>query len=79
MDNELRRYYEDRFSMMASDGWSDLIEDVQCMIDSIDTLSGVTTENLHFKQGELSILRWLVSLKDVSEQSYQELENAPAS
>lgn len=75
MTHELQRYYEDRLDMMGSRAWLDLIDDIEAMICSVDTLSGVTTENLRFKQGELSILKWITSLSSISESAYQGLQN----
>ena len=74
MTPELQKYYEERISMCSSDAWKDLMEDVQTMLDATNKLDGVTTENLQFKQGEVSIMRWLMALKDVSEQTYEELK-----
>ncbi len=76
MTPELRRYYEERLSMMGSVAWRDLMDDIQEMVKATDTLSGVTPETLQFKQGELSIMRWLLSLREVSEQAYEDLQNA---
>ncbi len=74
MTPELQRYYEDRLNMMGTKAWSDLMDDVQTMLKATDTLSGVKPDNLLFKQGELNMMRWLLSLKDVSEKSYEELQ-----
>lgn len=74
MTPTLQRYYEERISMCSSEAWNDLMEDVQTMLDATNKLDGVTTENLQFKQGEVSIMRWLMALKDVSEQTYEELK-----
>lgn len=74
MTPELQRYYEDRFAMMASPGWADLIEDIDLMITSINNIATVDGEkDLQFKKGELSILTWLKTLKQVSEAAYEEL------
>lgn len=74
MTPELQRYYEDRFTMMASQGWLDLIEDIDGMITSLNNISTVTDEkDLQFKKGELSILNWLKTLRQVSEAAYEEL------
>ena len=76
MTPELRQYYESRFAMMGEQGWRDLIEDVQEIIDTTDRLSSVTeNSSLDFRRGELSILRWLVSLESISESTYKELLN----
>jgi hypothetical protein len=73
---ELRQYYEARFAMTGEQGWRDLMTDVQGIIDATDKLSSVTeTTSLDFRRGELSILRWLLSLESVSENAYKELLN----
>lgn len=74
MTPELQRYYEDRFSMMSTQGWIDLLEDINNMATSLNNISTVSDEkDLQFKKGELSILTWLRTLKQVSEQAYEDL------
>jgi len=74
MNQELQRYYESRFDMMSMDGWKDLMEDIDTMINSLNNISTIPDEaSLHFKKGELSILTWLRTLKEVSERAYEEL------
>lgn len=74
MTPELQRYYEDRFSLMAMDGWKDLMEDIDNMIASLNNISAIPDEkSLQFKKGELSILIWLKTLREVSQRAYEEL------
>lgn len=74
MTPELQKYYEDRFSMMATQGWKDLLEDIDNMATALNNISTVSDEkDLQFKKGELSILTWLKTLKQVSEQAYEDL------
>ena len=74
MSPELQKYYENRFSMMGSDGWKDLVEDIDSMIASLNNISVISDEqSLQFKKGELSILTWLKTLREVSERAYEEL------
>lgn len=78
MDKELQDYYESRFSMFASEGWKHLMEDVDSMIDATDRLSNIKDENdLNFKRGELSIMKWLKGLKEITELAYKEIKNEP--
>jgi hypothetical protein len=35
MNQELQKYYEERFSMMATEGWQDLLEDIDNMIEPL--------------------------------------------
>jgi hypothetical protein len=75
MNRELQNYYENRFSMMATPGWQDLLEDIDLMLSSTDTVKGVeTVEQLHFRKGEVSIMTWLKNLKQSSEEVYEQLQ-----
>ena len=75
MNRELQDYYEDRFSMMASKGWQNLIEDIEVMLSSTDTISGVDTEQqLWFRKGEVSIMTWLKNLRESSTEVYEQLQ-----
>ena len=75
MNRELQDYYENRFAMMAMPGWSDLLEDIELMIKSTDTVGGIeTTEQLHFRKGELSIMNWIKTLKESSAEVYEQLQ-----
>jgi hypothetical protein len=71
---ELQKYYEARFDLMSKEGWKDLMEDIDTMIESLNNISTISDEkSLHFKKGELSILTWLRTLKEVSERAFEEL------
>lgn len=78
MEITLQKYYENRLDMMGSPAWKDLMDDVKVMLDSTNTLSGVTVDNLRFKQGEVSIMLWLLALADTSEKAYEQLKEQDA-
>jgi hypothetical protein len=74
MTPELQKYYEERFSMMATEGWKELLEDIDNMIEPLNNISTIEDErSLQFRKGELSILTWLKNLKEVSERAYEDL------
>jgi hypothetical protein len=74
MTPDLQKYYESRFEMMGNQGWKDLIIDIDNMIESLNNISVIPDEKtLQFRKGELSILTWLKTLKEVSERAYEEL------
>jgi len=74
MTPELQAYYEARFTMMATEGWKDLLEDIDNMIEPLNNISTIDDEkSLQFRKGELSILTWLKNLKQVSERAYEDL------
>ena len=79
MDAKLQSYYENRFSMMATDGWQDLIEDAQAMFNSLNHVLSIQNEtDLMVKKGQLDLLQWLINLKPASEQAYESLINDSA-
>ena len=78
MTPELQKFYESAFSMMATEGWQDLMDDVQKIADSYDKLSSVTeTHSLDFRRGQLDILNWLLGLRSAYEETYEQLEQEP--
>lgn len=76
MAPNLQKYYEDSFTMMSTQGWADLMEDLNKLKDSLNNLSQVTdTQELFFRKGQLDILDLILKRKDTCEQVYEELEN----
>jgi hypothetical protein len=74
MNPELQKYYEERFSMFSQQGWIDLMEDVDKMLESLNNISTIEDGNaLQFRKGELSILLWLRNLKQISERAFEDL------
>lgn len=74
MTPELQKYYEERFSMFSQQGWLDLMEDVDKMLESLNNISTIEDGSaLQFRKGELSILLWLRNLKQISERAYEDL------
>jgi len=59
--------------MFDTKGWTDLLEDVKAMEKTVDTLDGVTPENVDFKQGELSIIKWILNLQQQTSEAMEEL------
>lgn len=77
MTPELQHYYESRFKMMAEDGWRDLMVDVERMLESTNRIDDLQDEkSLHFRRGEVSIMRWLLSLESISREIYEGMQNA---
>ena len=76
MDQELRKYYEDRFTMMVTPGWKDFIEDVEKLVTQYNNINTVDDEKqLQKRNGQLDILNWILTLKQVSQETFDELEN----
>ena len=75
MEQSLERFYENAFSMMATEGWADLMEDIERVKNSYDKLSAVTeTHPLDFRRGQLDILEWLYGLKGLYEKAWEDIQ-----
>lgn len=76
MDKELEQYYEETFGMMATQGWQYLLEDFTKLKDAVNDLSTVSTsEELHFRKGQLDILQLVLKRKETCEKVYEELQS----
>jgi hypothetical protein len=77
VDKELQKYYDDRFSMMATQGWLDLVADLKEMQKAVDNLMSVPDEKtLFFRKGQLDIILWVLTLRDTSAKAYEQLQNS---
>lgn len=60
---------------MATTGWKQLVEDVEELKKSYELVSNVKSpDDLYFRKGQLDIIYWLLNLKEISEQSYEDLK-----
>ena len=78
MDKELTKYYEATFSMMATPGWTMLMEDLQKIKATVNELSTVLdAQSLFHRQGQLDILNLVLSRKEACEAAYDSLQESP--
>ncbi len=74
MDNSLAKQYEDYFDLFSRNGWKLLMEDIDSMIDSLDSLDYVTSmEELQNHKGQLTILKRIRGFENAIESAYEEL------
>lgn len=75
MDKELQSYYEETFSMMATEGWKYLIEDLKELEKNLDNVRTVKDEHsLNYRLGQLDILDLILNRKKTCEEIYEQLE-----
>jgi hypothetical protein len=76
LDKELQDYYEARFEMMSTQGYKDLLGDVERMIEERNNLMATSSlEDLNFRKGQLDVLHWIRTLKQLSEEAWEQLNN----
>lgn len=76
LDKDLQEYYEARFDMMATKGWKDLLADIEVMMNERDSLMATKSfDELNFRKGQLDVLHWIRTLKQLSEEAWEQLNN----
>ena len=57
-DKKLQNYYDNRFSMMNQQGWKDLLEDLQNMLNRYSNINNIKTmEDFYVAKGQVKILK----------------------
>ena len=60
-----KEFFEGRYRLFETDGWKDLIEELQLMSESLDSVQTIKDEkSLYTVQGQLSILSMLITLEE---------------
>lgn len=75
MDKELQIYYEETFSIMATQGWAFLMEDLEKLKQQIENIRTVEdAQQLYYRQGQLDILDLMLNRKKTCEEVYEQLQ-----
>jgi len=75
MEKSLQRYYEETFSMMSTEGWKYLIEDLKELETNLDNVRTVKDEqSLNYRLGQLDILDLILNRKKTCEEIYEQLQ-----
>jgi len=83
MTKELEVYFANYFEMFRSEGWKQLLTDLNQNVTQINSVEQTTdNDNLHFRKGQLAILATLFNLetqinnaeKEAKEEPQEELE-----
>lgn len=75
MEQSLQQYYEESFSMMATQGWTFLMEDLEKLKQQVENIRTVKdAQTLHYRQGQLDILDLMLNRKKTCEEVYEQLQ-----
>ena len=76
MNQEDLEFYERRFDLFALKGWTDLVEDFEQLKKNLEDLAQISTEqDLWYRKGQVDMINYLIQLKTLTEQAYEELIN----
>ena len=75
MEQSLQHYYEETFSMMATEGWKALMEDLEKLKQELENIRTVKdAQTLSYRQGQLDILDLILNRKKTCEEVYEQLQ-----
>jgi hypothetical protein len=74
MEQSLQKYYEETFSMMSTEGWKYLIEDLKKLEENLVNVRTVKDEqSLNYRLGQLDILDLILNRRQTCEDIYNDL------
>ena len=69
------RFIEDRLAMMESEGWLDLIADLETIQENVVNIDTMTDEkDLWEAKGQLNILRFILTLENTTKITMEQSE-----
>ena len=67
------QFLEDRLSMMETEGWRDLIQDLENLENSASSINSMNSEkDLWFAKGQLHMINFLLSLNTATNLALEE-------
>ena len=73
MNQDDLEFYERRFDLFTQEGWKDLVEDFEQLKKNLSDLAQISTEqDLWYRKGQIEMINYLIQLKTLTEQAYEE-------
>lgn len=74
LDQETEKYYNKYFDLFNTDGWKQLIEELQQNALVINSVEATKDENdLYVRKGQLNVLAYILNFETTTNTNYQEL------
>jgi hypothetical protein len=76
LDTETQQYYDNYFNLFQTDGWKQLIEELQQNALVINSVEATKDSNdLYMRKGQINVLAYILNLESTTNNNYDELEN----
>lgn len=76
MTQELETYFNNYFAMFRSEGWKQLISELQNNVGQINSVEMTTdSDNLHFRKGQLAVLATILNLETQIDNAHAQAES----
>ena len=74
LDKETEQYYNKYFDLFRTDGWKQLIEELQQNALVINSVEATKDENdLYVRKGQLNVLAYILNFETTTNNNYEEL------
>ncbi len=74
-NTETEVYYDNRLRLTEQDGWRDLVEELNNLVDIYSNLDSLESDrDLWFAKGQLSILRQVTGLEEATKLAVEQLD-----
>ena len=74
IDQETEQYYNKYFDLFRTDGWKQLIEELQQNAFVINSVEATKDKNdLYVRKGQLNVLAYLINFETATNNNYEEL------
>jgi hypothetical protein len=74
VDQETQQYYDNYFTLFSTDGWKQLIEELNqnaLVINSVEATKD--TNDLYMRKGQINVLAYILNLESTTNANYEEL------
>ena len=76
MDPEVEKYYNNFFDLFTTEGWKQLLVDLEYNVKAINSVESVTDANdMYFKKGQINVLNNLLNMEYITNNSFEEIKN----
>jgi hypothetical protein len=73
VDSENELYYNNYFALFRTDGWKQLVDELYTNAGAIDSVESTkSADDLHFRKGQLNVLRHLINFENAIHQGFDE-------
>tara|TARA_Y100001973_G_C5075894_1_gene269967 strand:+ start:223 stop:471 length:249 start_codon:yes stop_codon:yes gene_type:complete len=74
LDTETQQYYDNYFNLFQTDGWKQLIEELQQNALVINSVEATKDSNdLYMRKGQINVLAYILNLESTTNNNYDEL------
>ena len=74
LDQQTEQYYNKYFDLFRSEGWKQLIEELQQNAIVINSVEATKDENdLYVRKGQLNVLAYILNFENTTNNNYEEL------